>query len=57
MSDTLSYLDSARCVSKVEVATPEVVSQHELDLVIAYLGDLISHEEVGRIEKGLARGR
>ena len=39
MSDSLAYLQPASGVAKVEVAAPEVVSHHELDLVVAGLRD------------------
>src|SRR2546425_5396234 len=49
MGDALSNLDSAVRVSEAELAAPEVVGEHELDLVMSGLGNWCRDEDVGGV--------
>src|SRR3989442_8027198 len=46
VSNTLAYLDTVRVIAKVEVDTPEIVRQHELDLKVNIRTDRRGNAEV-----------
>jgi hypothetical protein len=39
VGDALAYLNTVRIVAEVEVDTPEVIGQHELDLKVSSRAD------------------